>query len=826
MSLFKLKSALKKEVQISELFPITHLNSPSVFESKNGLIGSVIRVQGVAFEVESPTTLNHHAHTLHLALALLDEHFLVYITTHRQKSAPVLTGDFQSDFARALNTRYHQRFETRALYTNTLYLTVMLKGDTSDKKASLLTWMKDAFNQSSVEALQLSHEARMEKLACATQQLCANLVKFSPSILGEQDTICGYSELLRFLSISVNAGLPLAFRLPKIMPAMGRSIPDACLKDTLYPQGHLGQYVSRFQLLFGDYLQFQGNTPDDSRFAALLSLKKYPTMSTSVTLDVLLSLDCEFLSTHTFAPLNKTSALNAISRRHAKLINAADKGISQAEALATLEDDIASENTRLGLHHHTLMLMADTKDELKRAIREATQRYAGVGIAIINETLNLEPAFWSQIPGNQAWITRASFITSTNFVDFCALHNNPENTNHTNHLRQAITLLETPLRAPAHFHYHAKGSETNPSNGHTAIFAGSDAGKTTLVNFLDAQMGRFHGRSFYLDRDQSSRIYILASENSAYITLSPKNPIQMNPFSLPDTPENRLFLTTWFGALLLDEHETTLPASVLCEVGECVAYAYEQLSPENRNLTNASQYLSLNFPRRDALNAWLKGDARRADGALHWVFDNDLDGLSFDFDKIGFDVTFLMDSLKIHQSTPIYLYLVHRMQQALDGRLTSIIIDEAWQVFRSPFWVTLIESWLPTIRKANGHFIFMTQSPETLLKSPVASTVLNNINTLIVFPNARSDETTYKQHLSLTQTQYEFIKETRIESRLFLCKQGQEARILRLDLSTMPDLIRVLSANLSSNKRLDNIMKETGNAPTDWLPVFLNGRNS
>ena len=821
MNLFKSMTTLKKEAQVSDMFPITHLNSPSVFESKDGLLGSVIRVQGVPFEVESPDSLNHKAHLLHQALNLLDEHFLVYITTHRQKADCQLNGAFESAFAQTLDARYHERFKERPLYTNTLYVTIVLKGDTSDKKAALLTWTKTTFNKKSRETRQFERTTQMNRLNRAVEQVKTNLTVFSPTVLGEQDTHAGFSELFCFLSLVVNAGLPLPFKHPASMPTIGKSVKDACVKDVLYPQGHLGHYVGRFQLLLGDCIQFQGNTESQVRFAALLSLKKYPTDSTNVTLDVLLSLDCEFINTHTFAPLSRNSSLNAIENRRGKLVSAEDKALSQQDALSELEDNLASEQVRLGLHHHTLMILADSKKELDEAIRRATQRYASVSVVVVNETLNLEPAFWSQIPGNQAWITRASFITSKNFVDFCSLHNPSSNEKHRNHLKGAVSLLETPLRTPVHFNYHAKGSDTNPSNGHTAIFAGSDAGKTTLVNFLDAQMGRFGGRSFYLDRNQSSRIYILASENSCYLTLSPENPVMMNPFALPDTSENRVFLATWLSALLLEENETSLSASVLKTVNECVAYAYEQLSFENRTLRNVCRYLPLDFPKRDALDQWLKSDGRQADGALHWLFDNDIDALNFNYDKVGFDVTFLMDKLKDHQSAPVYMYLVHRMEQALDGRLTSIILEEAWQVLRSRFWIELLQRWLPTIRKANGHFIFMTQSPKTLVQSPVARTILDNIHTLITFPNANADRETYINQLSLTETQFEFIKETSTHSRLFLCKQDQEARVCRLDLSAHPDLIRVLSANTASNKVLDKLMQDVGGAPKTWLPLFL-----
>ena len=213
---------------------------------------------------------------------------------------------------------------------------------------------------------------------------------------------------------------------------------------------------------------------------------------------------------------------------------------------------------------------------------------------------------------------------------------------------------------------------------------------------------------------------------------------------------------------------------------------------------------------------------RHPNGDFHWLFDNQTDALSFEVDKIGFDVTYLMDEADLHIATPVYLYLVHRMRQCLDGRLTSFVIDEAWQLFQSPFWVNCLSEWLPTIRKKNGHFIFMTQSPETVTSSPIHHVVLNNLATLIAFPNPRADRKIYVDHLKLTETQYLAIQENTPTSRLFLYKQDHDAMLCKLDLSELSDCIRVLSGNIESVKLLDQLIKEVGSDPADWLPLFLN----
>lgn len=107
LELMNLSKALKwvyQEAKISDLFPVTHLNTPSIFESQSGFIGSVLRVKGAPFDIEDSATLNHYKFLLHQALLGLDARFLVYVTTHRKKSSYELTGTFKSDFANDLLT--------------------------------------------------------------------------------------------------------------------------------------------------------------------------------------------------------------------------------------------------------------------------------------------------------------------------------------------------------------------------------------------------------------------------------------------------------------------------------------------------------------------------------------------------------------------------------------------------------------------------------------------------------------------------------------------------------------------------------------------------
>lgn len=394
----------------------------------------------------------------------------------------------------------------------------------------------------------------------------------------------------------------------KTYPVVSQNLAKVLPEELLYPDGHLGQYLCNKQVFFGTSIQFQGAASSDKRFGAMLSLKQYNQETGSVILDPLLGLDSEFILTHTFASIPRDIALDVITKKRGKLLSAKDLGVSQIQALSDLEDGIASDNARMGYHHNSLMLLGESIDAIEKATREAVKAYAYSGMAIVKETLGAEPAFWAQIPGNHHLICRASLITSHNFVDFCALHNYATGFRDGNHLGEAITLLETPSKTPAYFNYHGKSSKTNPARGHTAIYGATNAGKNTLVAFLDAQMGRYNNRSFFLDRDEASKIYVLGSGNSAYTVVSPTQSasLKMNPLQLPDTPENRTFVKYWFGQLIKHPNEEDLPSELTETISECVNYSFDQLEKPYRCLSHVTRFLPHDFPRWSELRRWLK----------------------------------------------------------------------------------------------------------------------------------------------------------------------------------------------------------------------------
>lgn len=144
----ELLKKVRREVGISKHIPITHLNSPSIFEAKNGMMGSVLKIAGIPFATETSAKLNQYKKLWHHALTMLDERFCVMQTLHRRKENIELQGSFDNDFAIQLDNAYQQQFKSRSLYVNDIYLTLIYKEFTSGKVGKSLSFLQTLNRQS------------------------------------------------------------------------------------------------------------------------------------------------------------------------------------------------------------------------------------------------------------------------------------------------------------------------------------------------------------------------------------------------------------------------------------------------------------------------------------------------------------------------------------------------------------------------------------------------------------------------------------------------------------------------------------------------------
>jgi type IV secretion system protein VirB4 len=497
--------------------------------------------------------------------------------------------------------------------------------------------------------------------------------------------------------------------------------------------------------------------------------------------------------------------MNLVLRR---LRSADDEAVSLRHDLAAAKDDLAAGRAAFGEHHMTVTVWAETIAQLHEAVAEAQSALAETGLIAVREDVNLEASFWAQFPGNFKFIARRALISTANFAGFASGHNFPVGETDS-HWGPSVTVLETTSAGPYHFNFH------NNDLGNFTLIGPSGSGKTVVLGFLLAQAQKFNPRTIFFDKDRGAEIFLRAL-GGRYDAIRPGEPTGFNPLAMEDNAANRAFLVEWCAQLVAAPGEI-LPPEEMVRIREAVDANFGQ-EPRYRRLRYFVElFRGDRRPHLADLAARLKPWC--GDGPNAWLFDNERDRLDLSARTIGFDMTQVLDHRQLR--TPVMMYLFHRIEQRLDGEPTLLVIDEGWKALDDDVFVRRIKDWEKTLRKRNGLVGFATQSAQDALESRIASAIIEQAATQIFMANPKAQPRDYIDGFGLTEHEFQLVKNLPDSAHCFLIKHGSDSVVARLNLSSEPEVLMILSGRERTVRLLDKIRHEVGDDPAQWLPRLM-----
>jgi type IV secretion system protein VirB4 len=570
------------------------------------------------------------------------------------------------------------------------------------------------------------------------------------------------------------------------------------------PLGHISNHLPVSRLYFGNK-SIEAHHPSGVKYAGIVSIKEYRPSTNAGVFDGFMQMPFELVIAQSFSFINRMVAISSMQLQQRRLVQSEDVAVSQIQEIDQALDSAMSGEFAFGQHHMTVLCIEDTPKSLESALSLAIVELSNSGITGVRERMNLEPAYWAQLPGNADYMARRSTVNTFNIASFASFHNYPSGKRKKNHWGDAVTVLNTVSGTPYFFSFHVRDV------GHTMIIGPTGAGKTVLLNFLCAQAQKFKGRLFFFDKDRGAEIFIRAIRGR-YMTPTAARPSGFNPFQLEDNSANRSFLVEFLKALV-STSEAPLPAHEIDRINEAVNGNYK-LPKEQRRLRNLAPFMGLGGPGTLAgrLGMW------HSNGSHAKLFDNPEDQIDFESARsFGIEMAnILQDKASIG---PVLLYLFHRIQSSLHGEPTMIVLDEAWALIGNPVFAPKIKDWLKVLRKLNTFVVFATQSVEDAAKSSISDTLVQQTATQIFLPNLKATPV-YREVFMLSEREFSLVKTTDPSTRYFLVKQDNDGVIARIDLSGMDETIRVLSARAETAILMDEIIDEVGDDPDDWLPIF------
>lgn len=779
-----------KEPKAGDRLPYAGLLGDHAVLLRDGSLLQVLHLEGFAFETADTVELNHKQAVRDAALrAVGSSRYVVHHHILRRRVEVALDGEFADPVCAEIDRRWQARLSARRLFVNDLFVTLLRRPPKGKVGAAeRLGGLFSRGQGAEARAALLARELR--DLDGVREALSAALQPYSPRLLGAYDTANGRcSEPLEFLSALYNGEM----------------------RPVLAPVGDAGRHLPYRRVSFGhDAVERKGATAAKD-FAAILSLKEYPPSAAPGMLDALLRLPYEMTLSEAFAFVDRQIGVERVSLALRRFRAADDDAQSLKRGLMEAKDDLSSGRSALGEHQFQVLIRAESLEALDIAVADCAASFADVGAIAVREDLALEPAFWAQFPGNEAFAARKALISTGAFASLASLHGFPIGRAAGNHWGPAISVLETTSATPYFFNFHAADL------GNFTIIGPSGSGKTVVLNFLAAQAQKVRPRTILFDKDRGAEIF-LRSIGGHYANLRPGQPTGFNPLQLPDAPASRAFLRSWVARLACKPAQALTPDEERL-VADAVDANFEQ-EPAYRRLRYFRELLGgLRRPEPGDLAARIApwcGEGERA-----WLFDNPFDRLDLTQPTLGFDMTELLDDPVLR--TPAMMYLFHRVEERLDGSPTLILIDEGWKALDDEVFAARIRDWMKTLRKRNAVLGFGTQSARDALESRVSAAIIEQAATQVFMPNPRAQAADYCEGFGLTEHELSLVQGLPAHARCFLVKQGDHSVVARLDLSSMPDLLTVLSGREASVRKLDEIRRRVGDHPALWWPELVGG---
>jgi type IV secretion system protein VirB4 len=730
-----------------------------VFLTKAGELGVVIRFPGIDFEGREAAEIDTIARRFEAAIRTFTEDHTLYQYLIKTRAPLPEPTDHANEVVREATRNRLQAFESKAdtLYTLDIYFVITApawpKSKTfqrikEDPIGSFRAWF------SGTQALRVLKSdlasAKADLLNKAQSFVVAAEDLFHPELLDKHQA---FRFLRRLLNYDPNKHA--AAQLPA---------------DDL-----LDYYACDSTLqCFADHLK------QDSHYVDVLALKQEPSSTTPSMLTELLTIPAEAIICTEFRRQSNADTTKLVrgKQRHfhnskSSMLGAAMAGDSanqpgavlvNASAVALVNDlgealtEMEVRNNYFGLFSVTVILYSQDRRRLNKAVADVYKIFQTRDALLFQEshTWNLLNAYLSVIPGNQAYNLRRLLITASNYADLSMLFTIQIGDKRNRHLNtEYLALFETDHETVYYFNLHHRDV------AHTLILGATGSGKSFLLNFLLTNLQKYDPFTVIFDLGGGYR-HLTQLFGGTYSKVSVDHrAFEINPFSLPLTPENHEFIFAFVRVLLEADGSPPLTVPDARELYEQIAVMYH-VDAELRRLNTLASLLPKRLSVR--LARWVEG------GQYGNLFDNEHDTLSFanfqafDFEGLDRYPTIL---------EPLLFYILHRANESIyDPAKATVfkvfVMDEAWRFFSNATIRDYLREALKTWRKRNAAMILATQSGDDLQQSDILPLVLESCPTRLFLANPGMNAEIYQQHFHLNRRQVDIIRTLTPKRKMFL----------------------------------------------------------
>ncbi len=457
----------------------------------------------------------------------------------------------------------------------------------------------------------------------------------------------------------------------------------------------------------------------------------------------------------------------------------------------------------------TFIVMSEDKEQLQQNTREIKRILQTLGFACRIETINALEAFLGSLAGNAYANIRRPMVTSINLADFLPLStiytgqsSNPSPFFPPSSRPLAVVTTENGS-SPFWFNLHVGDL------GHTLIFGPTGSGKSTLLGFIASQFRGYKEAKIYAFDKGMSLFPLCLGVGGSHFEIGANNNLAFAPLQRIDESQSELvFAEEWILTLLELQGINILPLH-RNEVHEAML-KIKGNPPIMRSLTDFSHVVQLR-EIKEALVPYTTS------GVLGNLLDAEIDSLSL-VDFVVFETEELMN-MGDKNLIPVLLYLFHRIEKALTGQPTLLILDEAWIMLSNKVFRAKIREWLKVLRKANCAVVLATQSLSDAKNSGIIDVLVESCPTKILLanPNARQeDQYELYKGIGLNSREINILAQEAIPKKDYYISSPLGKRLVQLALGKKT-LAFVGASDKESIKRIKQLHDENQNWQDLWL---------
>lgn len=572
----------------------------------------------------------------------------------------------------------------------------------------------------------------------------------------------------------------------------------------------------RNQLVFGDLILDQEDFVLDQLRTRIISLKTLPEATFAGMMSGFLSFPFRYELVFSFRVPDQAKELKSLEQKRRmahSLANSSSNRVTDLESESRLAQttDLIREIIETGQHifHAELLVIlresndSDGRRRLSLRTKEVLSRFKTLsGSEGVQETVGSWKVFSSDLPSAPVHLERAKKMKTNNLADFLPLfgpspgHSTP------------VALLNT--RSGGLYSFNPQAPEL--SNFNSLITGSSGGGKSMASNLLMLQQAARGTRVFIIDIGGSYRklCHVLGGQ---YFEINLAEGFAINPLHVhdptqPPSGERIKSLVNIIEQMIVDEGER-LSRFDRVQIEKALSETFEEArrecrSPQLRDLVRCCErsgepallrVAKLLFPWTgdSPYGQFLDRQGHIRLGSPVVAFD--LKGLSHHPDlqsvMILILTNFILDQVEHDRSVP-----------------KEVILDEAWQLLKSPAAISFMEYAARTFRKTGSGIKFITQGVEEIVASGLGPAILNNTATKLVMMQ-RGDTRVLRDQLKLNSQELRLIQSLEQRKGVFsegFLMAGESRTIVRF--SPTPLEYWISTSDSRDNQFLESLIAE------------------